>query len=314
MPKFIRPNEKARLEAIGLIKSDSNPVDYQWKVKVNNVTQSFPPIKYFIPDGFCLIPKPKSGDWLAEHKEPGQSFARFSTGPRSHPLPRKDVIYIQPLEFYTGQAIPENILNTLCKYAGIFFGLPVKKMKPIRDLLGDGALKLVKRRVNEHTSQTQVNASDIMSVLKGLKPTDAFCISGITLCDIYPRDEWNFVFGLASTEDGTGVYSLSRYLPETMERPMLLRAVRVMCHEICHMFGIKHCIYFSCLLNGSNHAEEAINRPTFLCPSCLRKLHFMVNFDIGERYENMLLFWENISQEGSAFNEDIEWLKIRISL
>jgi len=30
-----------------------------------------------------------------------------------------------------------------------------------------------------------------------------------------------------------------------------------MTHEIGHMFGIHHCVHFSCLLNGSNHLEES---------------------------------------------------------
>ena len=44
-------------------------------------------------------------------------------------------------------------------------------------------------------------------------PSDAFCVSAITLCDLYPRDEWNFVFGLASHVKQVGVYSLARYSP-----------------------------------------------------------------------------------------------------
>ena len=33
----------------------------------------------------------------------------------------------------------------------------------------------------------------------------------ILMSDIYPRDEWNFVFGLASLKDITGVFSFARY-------------------------------------------------------------------------------------------------------
>ena len=48
-------------------------------------------------------------------------------------------------------------------------------------------------------------------------PADAFCVSGITMCDLYPRDDWNFVFGLARLGDGVGVYSLARYTPGFFE-------------------------------------------------------------------------------------------------
>jgi hypothetical protein len=38
------------------------------------------------------------------------------------------------------------------------------------------------------------------------------------------------------------------------------------------MFGIEHCVWFRCLLNGSNHFAESDARPSHLCPVDLRKL------------------------------------------
>ena len=35
----------------------------------------------------------------------------------------------------------------------------------------------------------------------------------------------------------------------------------VLCHEIAHLFGIKHCVYASCVMNGSNHLEESEAHP-----------------------------------------------------
>jgi len=49
--------------------------------------------------------------------------------------------------------------------------------------------------------------------LKDIKPSDAFCILAMTKVDIYPRDEWNFVFGLADMGDQAGVFSFARYGP-----------------------------------------------------------------------------------------------------
>ena len=40
-----------------------------------------------------------------------------------------------------------------------------------------------------------------------------------------------------------------------------------------HLFGVKHCIYARCVMNGSNHIEEAESRPFVVCPVCLRKVH-----------------------------------------
>ena len=60
---------------------------------------------------------------------------------------------------------------------------------------------------------SKVHAGEILSEMEKIVPSDAFCMSAITLCDLYPRDEWNFVFGLASHVKQVGVYSLARYSP-----------------------------------------------------------------------------------------------------
>ena len=54
------------------------------------------------------------------------------------------------------------------------------------------------------------------------------------------------------------------------------------------MFGLKHCVYFSCLMQGSMHDEEAEKKPLFLCPVCFRKLHSNMGFSIIKRYEGLM--------------------------
>ena len=69
--------------------------------------------------------------------------------------------------------------------------------------------------------------------------------------DLYPKDDWNFVFGLASIRDRTGVFSFARYDPAFFEKNgdmtekevkdlVLFRSIKVMTHEIGHMFGLLH--------------------------------------------------------------------------
>ena len=60
---------------------------------------------------------------------------------------------------------------------------------------------------------------------------------------------------------------------------------KVMTHEVGHMFGLKHCVFYECAMNGSNSGEESARRPFWLCPVCLRKLQHVINFDVLERYE-----------------------------
>lgn len=35
------------------------------------------------------------------------------------------------------------------------------------------------------------------------------------------------------------------------------RSMKTACHELCHVFGMTHCPYFECLMNGSNLMNEA---------------------------------------------------------
>jgi archaemetzincin len=41
----------------------------------------------------------------------------------------------------------------------------------------------------------------------------AFCLNAVTMEDLYPDPQWNFVFGEASLPDRTGVFSFARYNP-----------------------------------------------------------------------------------------------------
>ena len=44
----------------------------------------------------------------------------------------------------------------------------------------------------------QLHASEILSALKQYKVSDTFCILAMTNQDVYPGEEWNYVFGLAN--------------------------------------------------------------------------------------------------------------------
>jgi archaemetzincin len=69
------------------------------------------------------------------------------------------------------------------------------------------------------------------------------------------------VFGLASIRERTGVFSFARYDERFFELKKFeidynlikFRSMWVMSHEITHMFGVRHCIFYKCLMNGSNH-------------------------------------------------------------
>ena len=127
----------------------------------------------------------------------------------------------------------------------------------------------------------------------------------ITEMDLYPKPEWNYVFGLASYRDRIAVSSIYRMQKDADFNLSLERLLKICSHEIGHMFGLLHCIYFNCLMNGSNHLDESDGRISELCPVCLRKLQHSIGFDILERYKALLKF---SSMAGPMFAADCKLL------
>eukprot|EP00486_Rosalina_sp_Unknown_P006106 CAMPEP_0201569730 /NCGR_PEP_ID=MMETSP0190_2-20130828/11575_1 /ASSEMBLY_ACC=CAM_ASM_000263 /TAXON_ID=37353 /ORGANISM="Rosalina sp." /LENGTH=279 /DNA_ID=CAMNT_0047992391 /DNA_START=685 /DNA_END=1524 /DNA_ORIENTATION=- len=67
---------------------------------------------------------------------------------------------------------------------------------------------------------------------------------------------------------------LNNVLNDKEQHIFIRRCVGVLLHEIGHLFGLEHCPYFECLMNGANHLVEGDAAPLWLCPICLHKLYF----------------------------------------
>jgi archaemetzincin len=259
-------------------------------------------------DDFQPMPEPEPSDWLANHTEAGQTFEQFVRSQPNRPDQRRSRLYLQPLGTFNERDGVS--LDQLRRFAAAFFMMDVVVL-PACDV---GQDHITSRR-NPWTDQVQLLTTDVLNLLAARLPKDAFALLGITMTDLYPEPSWNFVFGQASLRDRVGVYSFARYDPRFYgEAPradshklILRRSCKVLAHEACHMFGIEHCIWFRCLMNGSNHLAEADARPLHLCPVDLRKLQWSVGFDVAQRYRRLRDFEE---QEG--FDDEVQWLDKRI--
>jgi archaemetzincin len=259
-------------------------------------------------EGFDPIPAPAPGDWLAAHasERKGQTYTQFLRARRNTPTSERQKLYLIPLgDFPDGSPAVER----LQAFASAFFLLPV-------EVLPGAASKETSftTRVNSFTGKSQALTSDVLAFLKRKLPADAFCLLGVTMEDLYPEESWNFVFGQATLRDRVGVYSFARYDPAFFggERPrgweklLLRRSLKVLAHETAHMFGLAHCIHYRCLINGSNHLQEADSRPLEPCPVCLRKLQASIGFDAAERCRRLAEFFEK-----AGLVEEAAWAKAR---
>jgi archaemetzincin len=226
-------------------------------------------------DQFEPLPKPGPNDWLANHPEPGQTFEEFVASRPNRPDQQRNAIYIQPLGDFTSVESPS--LTLLQQFASAFFVMPVKIL---------GALDIEKENItsrrNPGSGQRQLLTGDILSLLKRRVSADAFCTIAASMIDLYPDPSWNFVFGQASLRERVGVYSFACYLADD-PKLVLRRSCKVLAHETSHMFGVAHCIFYRCIMNGSNHLAESDARPMHLCPIDLKKLQWSVGFDVEHR-------------------------------
>ncbi|XP_068161880.1 archaemetzincin-2 [Antennarius striatus] len=276
------------------------------------------------PDSlFQLITLHSDSDWIAAHPEKSQDFESFYRDPnRKIPNSKNNILYIQTIGSF-GEVGPmtDQYVEWLREYCQVFFyGLTVKLL-PAVTVAETGC----SFRVNSNSHNLQILTGDLLRFLHHRIPEDAFCVIGITMIDLYPKDSWNFVFGQASLSMGMGVFSFARYddnfysssyagrlkkclkpkqgdysvfdgyYTPPITSSLLLRSCKTMTHEIGHMFGIKHCQWLNCVMQGSNHLDESDRRPLDFCPICLRKIQVAINFKIAERYK-ALLYWMEAEQ------------------
>jgi len=289
---FVVPGPAGRSAALGKLEGVSPPLR-----------------RAFDARGFLPIKPPGLFDWLANFDEPGQRMDQFVGARPNLPDNRRRRIYLMPIGDVDRNGGPG--VARLVEFSHAFFGLETATL-PMLDLR---TARIMKRRLSRIGSE-QILTTDVLAILKSRLPDDAYALLGITMVDLYPDEKWNFVFGQASLKDRVGVYSFARYDPaknggkrEDAERVMLRRSCHILAHETGHMFGIAHCIWCQCVMNGSNNLEEFDTQPLHLCPVDLRKLQWSVGFDAADRYRRLLAFYEK-----TGLTDEADWVRGRLRL
>ena len=352
---FKPPNTLQMRKAIGFAKSV--PIEFEFDKEITK-TEFFRPV----PKPSHI------DDWLAQYNEEGQTYGQFmqecpwlSTRKRKYmsqtflptgqTLPKKypdGKIYIVPV----GDFDQENcsFYESLLEYTKIFLGLPVVSLSKIKlqidngelywvnetehmEDLGRRASQRVKRhrlnsRFNSSTGRLQMRVDSNLIQLRSMIPSDAICMIGLTMLDLYGDDSDLFVAGMAAGSERVAIFSLYRYDPrltfsaqywyeigesdtsngDDYQCVILQRSCKLLVHEIGHLLGIDHCIFFDCCMNGSGHLLEDFRQPMHLCPVDLHKLQTLIGFDILERYKSLLRFYE-----GVGFIEEEKWVRERIN-
>lgn len=248
------PNDPAaRDRALGPIAPPLPPLDRCWEC-------------------FSDLPRPGYSDWLAkggpgERDRIGQTYKAFARpGPhRAYPSRSQSKIYLVEI----GEAAGAPAWDVLACVLAACYGLEVARLtKP----LAATALAALARDTDGAGYGAQLETQDALDLLHRHKPRDAFAIVGFTMEDLCDTQKgFGFLFGQACMDKGAGLFSFARYAGDTPAL-FLRRCAMVLCHETGHLFGIRHCVFAKCLMNGSNHMAEADDRPFALCPVDTRKV------------------------------------------
>lgn len=235
--------------------------------------------------------KPKPGEWLAQHKEAGQSFELYVASKPVRPLGKRRTIYIQPLGEFT--ATQKKIVGTTAEFMGLYFNTPVK----VNETVPLSAIPAEAMRTHPSWGDRQILSTYVLyDLLKPKLPDDAACFIAFTAHDLWPGEGWNFVFGQASLRERVGVWSMYRFGDPDADKAgfdrSLMRTLQTAVHETGHMFSISHCTAFECNMCGSNSLPESDRRDVWMCPLCVAKVCWSARVDMIDRYKALKAFYD----------------------
>lgn len=256
-----------------------------------------------------LSANPQPGTWRYAHDEKFQQFEDFQKSKKIKPEPGKNTIYLQPIGEF--DELQKKEIEFTKEYLKIYFQLETK----VLPVLSNTIFPKTARRISKD-GQEQILAGYVLdSVLIKRKPKDALILMGITERDLYPIPEWNYVFGLASYENGVGVTSIYRFanghLTDSNFNESLTRLMKISSHEIGHMFGITHCLNANCVMNGTNTLSETDFHYARACSLCQRKLNSSIPYNNKKRLLELKGFFEknHLNSEFSRTQQDLNLLQ-----
>jgi archaemetzincin len=254
--------------------------------------------------GFQRLDLDHPSGWLSVFREEPQTLSIYQAQKPIRPTTQRRLLVIQPLGPMNSDE--RQLVQTMREYSEAFFQLPTRVAPAM-------TLQLVESQARHNGPTNRVGGKQFMAgsifedILRPSLPDDAIAYFGITAVDLYAPG-LNFVFGQGSFTERVGVYSLARYVPEFWGRTRgagddklaLRRACQVLTHEAGHVFGLRHCVFYRCSMNGSNSLSESDTIPLEPCPICLSKLQWNIGFDPTKRLHALRDFYARHKLDSEA--------------
>ena len=244
-------------------------------------------------------PPAPEGAWRRDHLELGQSFRSFRHQNPTQPRDSEPKLLLRLLG--EDSPVSQRIFSVLAEFLGHYYCSTVQVLPPLttQDITGAG------QRYRNDLGLIQYRTTDILALLSARDSASEFLVSAVlTDRDLWPGRGWNFVFGQADQFGHNAVFSWQRLgsvqAAAALEPRFLQTLFQVSAHEVGHALGIKHCITYHCLMNGSNSLEEAEQQPLEACPVCLKKIAWRTGCQPKQRFEALASFYRKYGLEAEA--------------
>jgi predicted Zn-dependent protease len=192
----------------------------------------------------------------------------------------------------------------------------------------------IEARYHARRGVVQLKVDSVLDVLMGLLQPNMLMLVAVTMCDLYDSPQDLFVCGMARGMSQVAIFSFARYdpcitfshstwydvlhldyspasrssqsltispahaiTPQVRHQIVLQRSCQLISHEIGHLFGLAHCVYFDCTMNGSGNLEEDFRQPLVLCPIDLRKVATLTGCNVVDRFERLERFFRKHNME-----------------
>lgn len=267
---------------------------------------------------FEPLAAPRPGSWRDLFHEPSQTFADFVVSRANVPDEPRNTLVLLPLGSFPTELVVERDMVVLVRTPRLdvmkeltarFFGLPVDVVTPL-------PIEQFELPLREHRGHEQYDALGLIDGVEPVLPEHAYSMTVLINHDLFVTHEQDHGFGYATHKERLAVMSFARFEPQfggesraddELDR-IPMRGLKVLVHEVAHTFGLRHCDYYACIMNGLVDREEVDDTPLHLCPVCLRKLMSIVGFDPVARYAQLEALYAELGMD-----EEQAWVQQRMT-
>jgi archaemetzincin len=232
------------------------------------------------------------GTWRYQYPEDGgQSVSAYL---EQKPLETKNrKLYLVKIGAFDSAS--NEIFSIAQRYLAHYFLMPTDTLSQI----AISAIPENKKRMHEGELQLQTTFI-LQELLTKLKPDDAFAVIAFTITDLFPDENWNFVFGQADLKSGVGIWSIARFgngMDEAAFPLVLARTLKTAAHETGHILGMQHCVKNECSMNGTLSLQESDAQVEWLCWECMAKVCYNRGCAPQTIIHNLLVFHQKIGSD-----------------